>query len=202
VPKSKKVKVLTHRPRYIEPAVVPEFGVGSSSAAEATETASIAQSTKEATVTLKIPIAESVKDKVGKVEKAKVEEIIKVPKILSPPTEAKLPKVQKTPATTPKRRRMANVLDVVLETMKVLSPATAKKVAKATKMQTRAKTEPAETETAQVQIESETGPSVPIETEPAAPKEKMIEQIAPEKIEAAAPEASNKGTDYILRHAL
>jgi hypothetical protein len=41
VPKSKKVKVLTHRPRYIEPAVVPEFGVGSSSAAEAIETALI-----------------------------------------------------------------------------------------------------------------------------------------------------------------
>jgi hypothetical protein len=26
MPKSKKVKVLTHRPRYIEPVVVPEFG--------------------------------------------------------------------------------------------------------------------------------------------------------------------------------
>jgi hypothetical protein len=42
VPKSKKVKVLTHRPRYIEPAVVPEFGAGPSSATEATETAPIA----------------------------------------------------------------------------------------------------------------------------------------------------------------
>jgi hypothetical protein len=39
---SKKVKVLTHRPRYIEPAVVPEFDAGSSSAAQATETAPIA----------------------------------------------------------------------------------------------------------------------------------------------------------------
>jgi hypothetical protein len=149
VPKSKKVKVLTHRPRYIEPAVVPEFGAGSSSAAEATETASIAQSTKE----YRIPIAVSVEAKVDKVENAKVEEIIKVPKILSPPTEAKLPKVQKTSVATPKRRRMANVLDVVLETTKVLSPATAKKVAKATKTQAEAKTGQAETETAQVQIE-------------------------------------------------
>jgi hypothetical protein len=96
---------------------------------------------------------------------------------------------------------MANVLDVVLETTKVLSPATAKKVAKATKTQAKAKTGQAETETAQVQIESEAGPSVPIETEPTAPEEKTTEQIAPEKIEAAAPEASNKGTDYILRHA-
>jgi hypothetical protein len=44
VSKSKNVKILTHRPRYIEPAVVPKFGTGSSSAAEATQTALIAQS--------------------------------------------------------------------------------------------------------------------------------------------------------------
>jgi hypothetical protein len=31
VPKGKKLKVLTHRPRYIEPAAIPEFGEGTSS---------------------------------------------------------------------------------------------------------------------------------------------------------------------------
>jgi hypothetical protein len=36
-PKGKKLKVLTHRPRYIEPGVVPEFGGETSSAAEAKE---------------------------------------------------------------------------------------------------------------------------------------------------------------------
>ena len=36
-PKSKKLKVLTHRPRYIESAVVPEFGGETSSAAEPKE---------------------------------------------------------------------------------------------------------------------------------------------------------------------
>jgi hypothetical protein len=41
VPKSKKVKVLTHRSRHIEPAVVPEFGAGSTPAAEATQSVSI-----------------------------------------------------------------------------------------------------------------------------------------------------------------
>jgi hypothetical protein len=40
-PKSKKVKVLTHRPRYIELAVVPKFGEGTCSAAEAIQTALI-----------------------------------------------------------------------------------------------------------------------------------------------------------------
>jgi hypothetical protein len=41
VPKSKKVKVLTHRPRYIEPAVVPDFVERASSPAEARQAASI-----------------------------------------------------------------------------------------------------------------------------------------------------------------
>jgi hypothetical protein len=81
VPKSKKVKVLTHRPRYIEPAIVPEFGAGSSLAAGATEIAPIAQSTEEATVMLKVPIVEPVEAKVDRAEESKTEEIIKVPKI-------------------------------------------------------------------------------------------------------------------------
>jgi hypothetical protein len=37
VPKGKKLKVLTHRSRYIEPTVVPEFGGEASSAAESRE---------------------------------------------------------------------------------------------------------------------------------------------------------------------
>jgi hypothetical protein len=36
-PKRKRVKVLTHLPRYIEPATVPEFAGGTSSATEAKE---------------------------------------------------------------------------------------------------------------------------------------------------------------------
>jgi hypothetical protein len=49
-PKSKKVKVLNHRPLYIEPAVVPKFGEGASSTAEARQTALIAQSVEETTI--------------------------------------------------------------------------------------------------------------------------------------------------------
>jgi pyruvate/2-oxoglutarate dehydrogenase complex dihydrolipoamide acyltransferase (E2) component len=127
---------------------------------------------------------------------------MQVPKILSPPTEATLPKVQKASAATPKRRRMANVLDVVLETMKVFSPAATKKVAETTKTQAEAKTRQAETEAAQAQTEAEAGPSVPTEMEPSNPKEKTTERIASEKIEAPAPEALNKSTDYIICHAL
>jgi hypothetical protein len=133
VPKSKKVKVLTHRPRYIEPAVVHELGAGSSSAAKATQTAPIAQSAEEPTIVPKVPIAEPVEAKVDKAEEPKVEEIMKMPEILSPLIEAKLPKVQKASVVTPKRRRMANMLDAVLKTTKALSPAPTKKIAEAAK---------------------------------------------------------------------
>jgi hypothetical protein len=199
--KSKKVKVLTHRPRYIELVVVPEFGAGSSSTTKETETAPFAQGTEKVTVIPKVPIAEPVEAKVYKAEKSKIEEIIKMPKILSPLTDTKLSKVQKASAATPKRRRMVNVLDVVLETTKVSSPASTKKVAEITKMQTETKTRQIEIVAALAQTEAEAGPSVPTEMEPADPKEKMTEQIASEKIEAPAPEASNKNIDYIIRHA-
>jgi hypothetical protein len=128
VSKSKKVKVLTHRPRYIEPVVVPEFAEGASSTAEERRAASITHSVEEPTV-------EPVEAKVDKVEEAKVEEIMKMPEIMSPPIEAKLPKVQKASAATPKGRRMANMLDAVLETTKALSPAPTKKIAEAAKAQ-------------------------------------------------------------------
>jgi hypothetical protein len=52
-PKRKKVKVLTHRPCYIEPAVVPEFGGETSSAAEAKEHA-LTQRIEEPVAKLKI----------------------------------------------------------------------------------------------------------------------------------------------------
>jgi hypothetical protein len=149
VPKGKKMKVLTHRPRYIAPTVVPDFGAGSSSAAKAIQTASTVQGAEEPTVLPKTHIIEPVVDKVEKAEQPKIEE--KMSKILSPPIEANLPKTQKTSAATPKRRRMAKVLDALLETTKALSPAPVKKIAPTeTKSQAEAETRHAEAEAAQV----------------------------------------------------
>jgi hypothetical protein len=182
--------------------MVPDFGAGSSSAAEAIQTAPTAQSAEEPTVMPKTHIVELVEDKVDKAEEPKVEEIIKMPQILSHPIEANLSKVQKTSAATPKRRRMANVLDAVLETTKALSPAPTKKVAPTeAKSQAEAETRQAEAEDTQVQAEAEARPSVPTETEPAAPEEKAAEQIALGKIETPTPEALIKNIDYIIRHA-
>jgi hypothetical protein len=167
------VKVLTHRSRYIEPAMVPEFGAGSTPAAEATQSASITQSAEEPTVMPKTHTVKAVEDKIDTAEGSKAKKMMQVPKILSPLTEATLPKVQKASATTPKRRRMANVLDVVLETTKALSPAPAKIVRTEAKSQVEAETGQAETEATQAQANVEAGPSVPTEMEPVDPKEKM-----------------------------
>jgi hypothetical protein len=150
-PKGKKIKVLTHRPRYIELAVIPEFGEGTSSAAKVKETIPIMQSTEEPTVVSKVTTVGPAKAADNKAKEPQVERVTKMPKILSPPGAAGFPKVQKTSAATPKRRRMANVLDAVLETTKVLSPAATKKVAEATKTQAEAKTGQAEAEAAQIQ---------------------------------------------------
>jgi hypothetical protein len=194
------MKVLTHRPCYIEPTVIPEFGEGASSAAETKEIVPSAQSTEDPAVMSKLLSVKLVETKADKAEGPKIEEIMKMLEILSPPTEATVPKVQKGSAATPKRRRMANVLDVVLETTKVLSPAFVKKVVP-TKTKSQAETETRQAEAAQIQAETVAGPSVPIATMPAASEEKATEQIASEKIEAPAPEASNKDTDYIIHHA-
>jgi hypothetical protein len=133
------VKVLTHRPRYIEPVIVPEFGEGTSSAAEAKQTAPIVQSAEEPTIVPKVPTVGPTKAKDDKAEEPQVEKVIKVPEILSPPAEADLPKMQKAPVATPKRRRMDNVLDAVIETMKALTPALPRKLPKLPKSKSKPK---------------------------------------------------------------
>jgi hypothetical protein len=73
VPKGKKVKVLTHRPQYIESAVVPEVGEGASSTAEARQAAPIVQSVEEPTVVPKVPTVRPAEAKSDKAEEPQVE---------------------------------------------------------------------------------------------------------------------------------
>jgi hypothetical protein len=164
------MKVLTHRPRYIEPAVVPKFGAGTSSVGEAKKATPLVQNTVEPIVVLKVPTIEPVETKVDRAKEPKIEKMMKMPEILSPPTEAKLPKVQKASVATPKRRRMANVLGAVLETTKALSPAPTKKVAEAAKAQAKTETKQAKVEATKTQSKTEAGPSSPVVTKPIAPR--------------------------------
>jgi hypothetical protein len=120
---------------------------------------------------------------------------------LSPSSEVTVPKAQKSSTATPERRRMANVLDVVLETAKTLSSTPSRKIAEASKAQLEAETKPTEVEAAIIQAEIEAGPSEPTETEPTVVEEKAAGQIASEKVEASTTEASKESIDYIIRHA-
>jgi hypothetical protein len=195
VPKGKKIKVLTHRPRYIEMAVVPEFGEGTSSTVEAEQAAPIARSAEGYTVVPKVPTVRPTKAKDDVAEEPKLEKTVIMPEILSPPAETELPKVPKAPVATPKRRRMASVPDAVMETTKALTPAPTKKVAEVVK----------------VQAEAEARPSVPIEMKAAMPKDKAEKQTPDtgmtagqdliEKAKSPAPEAPAEDVDYIIRHA-
>jgi hypothetical protein len=186
-PKRKKVKVLTHPPRYIEPATVPEFIGEASSATEAREATPVGKIEERA----EVPATEKTEE--PRTEKAKTLEI------LSPTA-----KIQKRPTATPKRKRMVNVLDV-LETIKS-SSITPKKTVEASE----ASTEAFVAEALKQQFETEVGPSEPIKVKPLKAEERklteatlgtenMTEPILVEEI--GVPEASSKIHDYIVRHA-
>jgi hypothetical protein len=187
--KRKKVKVLTHRPRYIEPAIVPEFVGEASSAIEAKKPIP-AQKTEELTAT---PKAERIEE--PKAEGTKISEI------LSPSAEVGVPQTQKGPAVTPKRKRIVNVLDV-LETIKS-SSYTARKITEAQKAQIERTASGAEATKHQAEIETGTSESAKeksLETEGETTKE-TLKQILSEKTLSSTPEASSKLPDYIVRHA-
>jgi hypothetical protein len=117
--------------------------------------------------------------------------------VLSPSAEVTVLKAQKGLVATPKRRRMANVLDV-LESVKALSSTPSGKITEASKMQTEAETKPVEIETAVSQASAEAGPS---EIEEKATEEKASGQTSPEKVATSAPEALEESIDYIIWHA-
>jgi hypothetical protein len=187
-PKRKKMKVLTHRPCYIEPATVPEFVGETSSAIEAKEPAPLPS--------IEEP---SIMPEMEKIEEPRAEET-KTSEILSPSAKDEvptpMPRAQKDLLTTPKRKRMVNVLDV-LETIKS-SSSTSKIAAEAPKTQIEA-------EAAKSQAETETGLSKPtkrefLEIEKETEKESAEETLF-EKIATPIPEASSEASDYVLRHA-
>jgi hypothetical protein len=118
-------------------------------------------------------------------------------KILSLPPEPELPKVPRAHAITPKRRRMASVLDAVLEWTRASTPAPAKETAKA----------------ATTHAEVKARPSVPIETEPVGTRQSIEQgpsdvglvlekEDVPDKVESPIPEASTEEHDFIIRHTL
>jgi hypothetical protein len=97
---------------------------------------------------------------------------------------------------TPKIKRMVNVLDV-LETIKS-SSTTPKKIVETSEVHTEAFV----AEASKQQSETEAGPSEPTKVKPLDAEEtKIAEPILVEETGTAAPKASSKALDYIIRHA-
>jgi hypothetical protein len=172
---------------------VPEFGGETSSVTEGKKPA-ITQKI-EPFVPPKASSAKSDEPKAINIEEMRVEKT-RILEATSPSAEVTMPKAQKDPSTTPKRKRMVNILDV-LETMKT-SSSTPKKTAEILETQIEA-------EAAKIQVETEAGPSEPakeksLEIEEKSEKE-AAEVILTEKTATPIPEASSEAPNYIIRHA-
>jgi hypothetical protein len=183
-PKRKKMKVLTHRPHYIVPATMPEFVGETSLATEAKEPTPL-QNIEEPAVMLEME----------KMEEPRAEET-KTSEILSPSARVEvlmpMPRAQKDLTTTPKRKRMVNVIDV-LETIKS-SSSTLKITAEVPKTQIEA-------EAAKSEAETETELSEPTKREFLEIEKESAEEILSEKTATPIPEASSEVPNYVLRHA-
>jgi hypothetical protein len=161
---------------------VPEFVGETSSATEAKESTPLPNIEGLA----EVPATE-------KIEEPRAEET-KRSEILSPSAKIEVPMAM--PMTTPKRKRMVNVLDV-LETIKSSSN-TPKKFGEASEVQIKA----FDAEASKHQSETEAGPSEPTKVKSLETEETEIaEEISAEKTGTAAPEVSSEAFGYILRHA-
>jgi hypothetical protein len=108
--------------------------------------------------------------------------------------ETKPPRASKILVVTPRMRRMASVLDVVMESVKVQIPASAPD----TKSETLKKSD----EAGVARATSEAEPSTPTEACPLGAIPVLVEkESASEKPKSPAPEASIEGLEFIVRHA-
>jgi hypothetical protein len=179
---------------------VPEFTGETSSATEAKEPTPLPEVTEMA----EVPAAEKMEETKTK-EATTSAEGVKISETLNPSEEIEAAKIKKGPTVTPKRKRMVNVLDV-LETIKLPST-TPKKTAETS--EALAEVSVAEAPKQQTGVETEpSGPTkvMPLEAEEtksakATEEMKMSEPALVEEIDTAAPEASSKIYDYIVRHA-
>jgi hypothetical protein len=169
--KPKKVKILTHRPKRVETAEEPRPIEGSSFVTEPSHSAPAEARTELA-------------------EEPKLKEAAEQPKALSPLRETELLKASKIPAATPRRRRMASVLDAVMEFVKVQTPASAPDIeGEALKKYDEAGT-------------SEARPLAPAEAHPSGTTPLIEEkENAPENLKSPAPEAPAEELEFIMRHA-
>jgi hypothetical protein len=177
-PKSKKVKVLMRRPRRIETAEVLKLIEGSASMSEPSHS---------------VPV----EARIEPAEEPKLEKAVEQLKALSPLCITELPKASRIPATTPRKRRMDNVLDAVMESVKTSIPAFAE--APSTEGEILKKSD----EAGMAQTVSEAGPSVSAKARPSEIAPLILEKEgASEKSKSPALGAPAVELEFIVRHAL
>jgi hypothetical protein len=193
-PKGKKIKVLTHRPRYIETARVPKLAEDSSAVEPEFPASTEATVGSTGELILKT-IAEQVEATTADVPKCPTEGKAKS---AEEPELRKLTGVSKIPAVTPKRRRMASVLDAIMESTRVPTPA----FIEVPSMSERNIKETVEAVATRVEAEVEA--SVPAVIGPVETVEKDIKEGpsdaalilekegAPKKVKSPTPEASTE----------
>jgi hypothetical protein len=168
------VKVLTRRSKPIGTADVPKLIECAEAVPLATKTAHV------------MPIEASA----GRAKEPRAEKAAEQPKVSSPASVTWLPKPSSTTTVTLRRRRMASVLDAVLESVK--APISISTEASGEKSEDARERITASTATALT--EAEPSKVVPIG---------LVEESVPKKSESPAPEAPPHGDlEYIVQHAL
>jgi hypothetical protein len=178
VSRSKKVKVLTHRPRHIETADVPKLS--------------------EKVVPFTDPgHSMPVEAKTNLTQEPKQENTAEPLKVSSPLCTMELPKPSNIPAVTLRKRRMASVLDVVMESVKTSTPASTE----ASSTQAKDLRETADANI--IHTPAEAGPSEnSAEAKPSETAAVTLEkESVSEKFKSPAPEAPVRELEFIVRHA-
>jgi hypothetical protein len=191
---------LTHWPRYIETARVPKLTEGPSSVVEPEFPAPAEATTGSAEEPISKTTTEQSKAEIADVPKCPAEARAKT---AEEPELRKLAEVSKIPAVTPKRRRMASVLDAVMESTKVQTPAStgapsmSEKVVEAVTTRAEAEVEPS--------VPAETGPTINVgkntEQEPSDVALVLEKEGTPNKVKSPTPKAFTEEQDFIIRHA-
>jgi hypothetical protein len=173
VPKAKTAKVLTRWPKPIGTVEVSKL-------IESTEAVPLAIETAPA-----MPIEASA----SSIKEPELEKAAEQRKVLSPPVVIGLSKPSSTTTATPRKRRMASVLDVVLEFMKA-------PVSTSTEASGETSGDAKEATTASTTtVLAEAGP---LEASPIG----LVEESAPKKSKSPAPKAPPHGDlEYIVRQA-
>jgi hypothetical protein len=192
--------------RYIETSKVPKLAEGPSSAVEPEYPALAEAKGESVEVPKPMVIAEQEKTETTEVpklpaetkektaEKLELRRSTEQPKTLSPSQEPELPKVSKIPAITPKRRRMGSVLDAVMGSSKIQTPASAP--------DRKGEILKKPSEGGLSLDTAEAGPSAPIKAYASeATPLTLEEENAPKKAKSLTPEVLAIELDFIVRHA-